>query len=121
MDEIKMKEIKKTWKERELRKNEEEKKRREDAWKCAEKAAALLKEKYGVKKVCLFGSLVWGKHYTVHSDIDLYVEGFPAEADYWEALGQAEHAAAPFPLSMVLEENALPGLKEKARKEGVPL
>jgi len=121
MDQSKIMEIKATWKKRELRKQELEKTRRDHAWKCAKKAAALLKENYGIKKLWLFGSLVSGKHFTVHSDIDLFVEGFPAEADFWVALGQAENATAPFPLNLILEENARPGIKEKVRKEGVLL
>ena len=120
-DEIMIRELKKAWKARELLKRDKEAKRREAAWQSATKAAALLKENYSVKKVYLFGSLVWGKHYTAYSDIDLYVEGFPSEADYFEALGQAEYLAAPFPLNLVLEEKAPPGLKYKACKDGVRL
>jgi len=121
MDEFKKKEIKAGWEKRNLRKQEREKARREQAWKCAENAATLLKEKYGLKKVWLFGSLVYGKHFTTHSDIDLYVEGFPTKADYWEILSQAEYAAAPYPLNLILEEDDLPGLKEKISQEGILL
>lgn len=121
MDKVKVSEIKAGWRERELRKQEQERARRRQAWICAERAAALLKEKHGLKKVWLFGSLVTGKHFTVHSDIDLYAEGFPAEADFWEVFSQAEYAAAPFPLNLILEENALPGLKEKVCRDGVLL
>ena len=121
MDKAKMMDIKAAWEKRELRKQEQERTRRDHALKCAGKVTALLKEKYGIKRLWLFGSLVSGKHFTVHSDIDLFVEGFPAEADFWVVLSQAEHAAAPFPLNLILEENALPGIKEKVRKEGVLL
>jgi predicted nucleotidyltransferase len=121
MDKGKMLEIKSVWKKREQRKQEQERNRRDHAWKCAERVAALLREKYGIKKLWLFGSLVSGKHFTVHSDIDLFVEDFPANADFWVVLGQAEHAAAPFPLNLILEENALPKIKEIAHKEGVLL
>ncbi len=121
MDEAALKEMKKGWQERTQRKDEEENKRRIDARCCAEKVAVLLKEKYGVKKVYLYGSLVWGKHYTVHSDIDLFVEGFPAGADYWAALAEADHVAVPFPLNIVLAENAQQSLHDKVIKEGAPL
>jgi len=121
MDEAKMMEIKAAWKKREHRKQEQEKTRRDHAWKCAEKVAALLKEKHGIKNLWLFGSLVSGKHFTVHSDIDLFVEGFPAEADFWEVLSQAEYAATSFPITLIVEENARPGIKEKVHKEGVLL
>lgn len=120
-NDYKLNKIKTAWKKREQKKSEDEKKRREEALKCAKKAAALLMEKYGAKKIRLFGSLVCGKHYSVKSDIDLYIEGFPSNADYWEALSQADHAAAPFPLNLIFEENALPSLKEKAFNEGIIL
>jgi len=83
--------------------------------------ASLLKASYGVTDVYLYGSLIWGKIFTEHSDIDLLVVGFPPKADYWDALAGAEHVAVPFPLSIALAENAAPGLVEKAMKEGVRL
>ncbi|MBT9172716.1 MAG: hypothetical protein DDT21_01102 [Syntrophomonadaceae bacterium] len=121
MDDAKILKMKATWEKREIRKQEQEKTRREYAWKCARKAAALLKEKYGIKNLWLFGSLVSGKHFTIHSDIDLYVESFPVKVDFWEALSQTEYAAAPFPINLITEADAPPGLKDKIREEGVPL
>jgi hypothetical protein len=32
-----------------------------------------------------------------------------------------EYAAAPFPINLITEEDAPPGLKDKIREEGVPL
>jgi hypothetical protein len=40
---------------------------------------------------------------------------------FWEALSQTEYAAAPFPINLITEEDAPPGLKDKIRAEGVPL
>lgn len=39
-----------------------------------------------MRAVYLYGSLAWGKHFTGRSDIDLLVEGFPREANYWRPL-----------------------------------
>jgi predicted nucleotidyltransferase len=106
---------------RELRKQEQKRTRRDHVWKCAEKVAALSKENYGIKKLWLFGSLVSSKHFTAHSDIDLFVEDFPANTDFWVVLGQAKHTAASFPINLITDEDAPPRLKDKIREEGVPL
>ena len=121
MGDSSLQEIKKTWKERDNTKRREERMRRERARDCAEKVALFLKDNYYVTDVYLYGSLVWGKHFTVHSDIAILVVGFPPRADYWAALARAEHTAAPFPISIALAEKALPGLVEKAIKEGIRL
>lgn len=98
--------------ERELRRQALEKSRA---------AARHLKENYGVRRVYLYGSLVWGGHFTPHSDIDLLVEGLPAEADYWRLLVEVERITAPLPVSVVPVEDALPELRKKVLVEGVPL
>lgn len=36
----------------------------------------------------------------------------------WQVFSRAEYAAAPFPLNLILEENALPGIKEKVCWDG---
>ena len=69
----------------------------------------------------LYGSLAWGKHFTTHSDIDLLVDGFPKEADYWRALVEAERLAVPFAVSLVLAESASPSLLARATREGIRL
>ena len=48
------------------------------AWKMARIASNILKEKYGAKKVVLFGSLANEKRFTPWSDIDLSVSGLSA-------------------------------------------
>jgi len=76
------------------------------------------KEKYKVKSVYLYGSLARGKHFDHRSDIDLMVEDFPAEASYWRMLVELEEITAPVEVNVVLSEDACPGLRNKARKEG---
>ncbi len=106
------------WQERRKRKAAEEKERRELAFKKALLVAGKLKEKYGVHKVYLYGSLVWNKHYGPMSDIDMLIEGFPAEENYWAALAEMEHLAAPFPLQLVLKESAHQSLVDRIYREG---
>ncbi|MCA2625919.1 MAG: nucleotidyltransferase domain-containing protein, partial [Microcystis sp. M20BS1] len=51
----------------------EMKQRQQAGLKIAQKCASLLKEKYGVTKVVLFGSLLNYEEITPHSDLDLAV------------------------------------------------
>ncbi len=80
--------------------------------------AAMLKQKYNVQKIYLYGSLAWGG-FDQHSDLDLFLVGF--EGNYWKALSEAEAIAAPLPVSLACEEDCQESLKEKVRKKGVLL
>jgi len=71
------------WEERE----EEEKRKRILAIEKAREVAKILKEKYKVKEVILFGSLVWRPDFIWRgTDIDLLVKGLKGEK-YFEVLG----------------------------------
>lgn len=113
--------IRKGWAHRAAAKRRAEEERRALALDKARAVAAHLKERYGARRVYLYGSLVWGKHFTAHSDIDLLVEGFPVAANYWRALVEAEELAVPFAVSLVLAENASPSLLARATREGISL
>lgn len=97
-----------------------DRKRRRDALARAKEVAAFLKDRYAVKKVVLYGSLARG-NFTQHSDIDLYVEGFERAEDYWRMQVEAEEIARPYPLSIVLADDATPSLRREVGKEGVEL
>ncbi|MBC7075745.1 MAG: nucleotidyltransferase domain-containing protein [Syntrophomonadaceae bacterium] len=101
----------------ELQQKEIEKYRKQALQK-AKKVAALLKEKYQVKKVFLYGSLAWGG-FNKHSDIDLYLVGF--KGNYWRAYVEAEKIASPIEISLACEEDAFDSLKEKVHKRGILL
>jgi len=113
--------LRRGWQRREAEAKERERKRRELALDKAQKAALHLKEKYGVREVYLFGSLAYGLHFSERSDIDLLVEGFPTEANYWLALAELEEIAIPFPVNVILSEDAFPSLREVARAQGIRL
>jgi predicted nucleotidyltransferase len=51
--------------------------RREEALRAAEACAALLKERFGARRVVLFGSLAGDDFDRDFSDVDLAVEGLP--------------------------------------------
>ena len=56
-------------------------KRREQAWQVAREAAQVLRARFGVTGVWVFGSLPEGDHFTERSDIDMAATGLtPATA-----------------------------------------
>ena len=68
----------------------EMKQRQQAGLKIAQKCASLLKEKYGVTKVVLFGSLLNYEEITPHSDLDLAVQDLP-EKDYFKAIAELDN------------------------------
>lgn len=113
--------IQKSWSRKVEKKNLAEQKMRAEAISKAEEIAFFLKTKYEVEKVYLFGSLAWRKRFTSHSDIDLYVDSFPKDKSYWEAVAASEEIAMPYPVTIVLAETAKPEMKQKILKEGILL
>ncbi len=113
--------LREAWQRRTEEKRVAEEERRLLAMAKARAVAELLKVKYRVKRAYLFGSLAWGSHFSDRSDIDILIEGFPSNYSYWDMWLDAERLAEPFSISLVLAETAVPGLREKAVKEGVPL
>ncbi|PHJ38040.1 hypothetical protein P378_12145 [Desulforamulus profundi] len=113
--------LRRAWQKRARQKQEDLEKLRRDALLKATAAAAHLKEKYNVNAVYLYGSLVWGRHFSHRSDIDLYVEGFPAKISYWTMMVELENITKPHEINVVLNEDATPSLREKARNEGYRL
>lgn len=66
------------WKRRLAVEREADERHRDEAWEVARRAARLLAEEFGVRRVMVFGSLAWGR-FRRSSDIDLAVEGLPPE------------------------------------------
>jgi uncharacterized protein len=69
----------------------------------------------GARRVWLFGSLAWGSAHE-GSDIDLAVEGLPAEA-LWPAQGELLRVA-PCSVDLVRIEEAPEALASRIRREG---
>lgn len=86
----------------------------------AKQVTDLLKNKYRVEKVYLYGSLAWGK-FTRRSDIDLLIMGFRDSEHFWRMQVEAEEIASPFPISVVCFEEALPSLRNRVLREGVQI
>lgn len=120
MTETELAELRAAWKARAEKEEKEAAERRNQALIAAQKAAVWLRSNYGTQKVYLFGSLAWGK-FDVHSDIDLYVEGFPPDKSYWRMLAELEEFIAPFQPQVVTAEDAVPSLQIKVTEKGVEL
>ena len=76
------------------------KKRKEDAWKVAREATALLKDKFGVKKIALFGSLARGYGFTKWSDIDLAIDLFDSD-QYFRAIDAVSDLSSEFKIDLI--------------------
>lgn len=113
--------LKKGWAERLNERKDREVAMRAEATAKAKEIAFFLKTQYGLSKIYLFGSLAWRKKFSIHSDIDIYLEDFPEDKCYWEALARSEEIATPYPVSIILAETASPGLRLKVKNEGLLL
>jgi predicted nucleotidyltransferase len=80
----------------EIKRNNES--RRQEALQCARKLAGMLVERFGAKKVGLFGSVIHKTRFDKDSDIDIAVEGITPEK-YFRAA--AECQSAGFPVDLV--------------------
>jgi predicted nucleotidyltransferase len=83
------------------------KQRQEQGFKVAKYCAEVLKQRFGVEKVVLFGSLLDYKIMNWHSDIDLAVWGLPEE-NYFQAVGILLDIAQGFSVDLVEFQYAKP-------------
>jgi predicted nucleotidyltransferase len=93
---------------------------RTNAMERARKVASLLKEKYGAKRVILFGSLCSKIYLHERSDIDLLVEGIKS-SDILRAGFDAWVVAEPFDVDIIPTEVAEERMIKIAIKDGIEL
>jgi predicted nucleotidyltransferase len=80
----------------------------------------VLKSRFGVRRVILFGSLAYTSSSASVSDVDLAVEGLAAD-DYWRAWGLAEEVINDRPVDLVEMERAGEALRRAIARHGVEL
>ena len=85
-----------------------------------EKAAALLKTKFRVRRVLLFGSLAHRSWFFPDSDVDLAVEGLAPE-DYWRAWRMVEEVIGDRHVDLIEVEESSESLRQAVEKYGVEL
>jgi predicted nucleotidyltransferase len=69
----------------------------------AKRAARMLRQEFGARRVVLFGSMIQSKTHA-ESDIDLAVWNFP-KSDYFQAIGKLQ-GLSEFAIDLVEAENA---------------
>jgi len=92
----------------------------EQAWAAARRAASLLRERYGVTRVVVFGSLVHPGCFTRWSDIDLAVWDILPE-DTFRAIGAVMDLGGPFEINLVDIQTARPAIHQVIEQEGVDI
>ncbi len=115
----KMEQYKHGWAKRKKKSENALKIRYRLALKKANECARVLKGRYGIKKVILFGSTVNGK-FSEHSDIDLAIYGV-VEHQYPDIAWALYDLALPFKVDLVPIEQAPPRLQKKIKEEGKEL
>lgn len=105
---------------REVARQQETQNHRQAAWSVARQAARVLKEAFGATRVIAFGSLAHGAWFGPRSDIDLAVEGVPADA-FWRAWGALDRLNSAFEIDLVAIESAPERLRDEIFGQGVVL
>ncbi len=82
--------------------------------------AAMLKSRFGVRRVILFGSLARKLSFTPGSDVDIAVEGLDTKK-YWQAWKLAEEMIGDRPVDFVEIETAKESLKQAVQLYGIDL
>lgn len=84
------------------------------------KTADVLKKRFKIRRVILFGSLAHEGWYMPNSDIDLAVEGL-AGSDYWEAWRLVEEIINDRSIDLIDLETAGDSLRGAIQRKGIEL
>ena len=84
------------------------------------KVAEVLKTRFGVRRVILFGSLARTESFYPQSDVDLAVEGLTGD-DYWEAWRTVEEIITDRSVDLIDMETAAQSLIEAIQRYGTEL
>ena len=90
------------------------------AWEAARLGAAILRERFGVSSVVVFGSLAGEKWFGEASDVDLAASGLRAD-DYFTAVAALQGLLGEFAVDLVDLDRCPPGLREAVLGKGVAL
>lgn len=120
ISEEEMAEYKATARERQLIDRERLSARYRRAWDLARQAAKILRDRYGVTRVVVFGSLVKEELFHNRSDIDLAVWGM-AEKEYYRAVAHLLTLDQEIGIDLIMVEAAPAPLRKRIEDEGVPV
>lgn len=97
-----------------------ERQAREQVLERVRKATALLKQRFGVRRTILFGSLAHMAWFRTDSDVDLAVEGLPVDA-YWKAWQLLEEFITDRSVDLIEIESAGESLQTAIQRYGIEL
>ena len=97
-----------------------ERRAREQLLDRVREAAAVLKARYGARRVVLFGSLAHAAWFMPDSDVDLAVEGLAGD-DYWRAWRLVEEIIGDRPVDLIEIEMVSESLKRAIQRHGIEL
>ncbi|MCD6336043.1 MAG: DNA polymerase [Candidatus Latescibacteria bacterium] len=83
-------------------------------------ASAVMKTRFGARRVVLFGSLAHAAWFSADSDIDLGVEGLAGDA-YWQAWRMVEEIIGDRRVDLIEIETAGESLKRTMDRYGIEL
>lgn len=92
-------------------------KRRRRAINTVRKAAELLRDEFGAKKVFIFGSLARRGEFTSWSDIDIAAKGIPPKR-FFEAVGTIAGLSAEFKIDLIDIEKSPTAMRKTIETEG---
>jgi len=98
----------------------EEQRKRQSLLGRVREAAIILKRRFAVRRVVLFGSLAHASWFMPDSDVDLAVEGLASE-DYWQAWRLVEEIVGDRVVDFIEIETAAESLKRAIERYGVEL
>ncbi|MBW1804365.1 MAG: nucleotidyltransferase domain-containing protein, partial [Deltaproteobacteria bacterium] len=94
--------------------------RRDRAILLSRQIAGLLKEKYGARRVVLFGSLAHKTWFTPRSDIDICAEGIPVDM-FFQAESEIQKISEGFKVDLVDPQECSRELQREIKEEGIDL
>lgn len=96
------------------------KERRAKGLELAKKASLLLRQRYGAKRVVLFGSLARTKTFSSWSDIDLAVWGI-APDKFFSAVAAVTGLSPDFRIDLVEPDTCREAMKDSIQKHGIEI
>ncbi len=102
------------------REQQELRQREKRAWELARHSAALLRERFGARRIVVFGSLVCKECFTPWSDVDIAAWGIRPE-DTFRAIGAVMDITSEIEINLVDVNTCSASLLEVIEREGADL
>jgi len=92
----------------------------EEAWEVARAAAHLLRERFGIERVAVFGSLAHREYFNRWSDIDIVAWDIPPD-QFYRAVAAVTGISPEFQVNLVEPEGCRPSVWQSIEREGIDL